>query len=234
MSEPLVTVSGLSKHFCRSGQPVYALKDVSFSLDRGEFVAVMGASGSGKTTLLQLLAGLDTATAGFIRVGGMFLHAYSEERLARYRQTQVGYAFQFFNLMPSLNVLENVALPLIIANEPRRTALARAKETLELLQMETQTRASIDTLSGGEMQRLTLARALVHRPSLLLADEPTASLDGLEAERLLELLDKLKKQWDLSILMVTHNARVAAHAERMLTLKEGILKDVREGIGVFA
>ena len=234
MPEPLVSVSGLSKQFYRLGQPVYALRDVNFSLKRGEFVAVMGASGSGKSTLLQLIAGLDKATEGAIRVGGTFLHAYSEEQLAHYRQTRVGYAFQFFNLMPSLSVLENVALPLIIGNTPRRQALARAQETLNLLQMDEQAGATIETLSGGEMQRLTLARALVHRPSLLLADEPTASLDTLEAERLLELLQSLKAAWGLSILMVTHNVRVAAHAERMLTLKEGVLKDVSEGIRVFA
>ena len=234
MSEPLLSVSGLTKQFYRAGRSVDALRDVSFSLKRGEFIAVMGSSGSGKTTLLQLIAGLDRATEGFIRVGGAFLHAYSEEQLAHYRQTRVGYAFQFFNLMPSLSVLENVALPLIIANTARQQALARARETLALLQMAEQADATIETLSGGELQRLALARALVHRPSLLLADEPTASLDTLEAERLLELLQSLKKTWGLSILMVTHNVRVAAHAERMLMLKEGVLKDVHEGVRVFA
>lgn len=234
MSEPFLSVSGLTKQYERAGKPVYALRNASFKLAQGEFVAVMGSSGSGKTTLLQLLAGLETPTDGTVRIGGAFLHAYSEARLAHYRQSVIGYAFQFFNLMPSLSVLENVALPLIIARKPRRRALERARETLQLLNMDEQASAHLETLSGGETQRLALARALVHRPRLLLADEPTASLDSLEAERLLTLLHTLKEAWGLSILMATHSVRAAAHAERMLTLKGGTLKDVREGIKVFA
>lgn len=230
MPPQLLAVAGLAKQYERSARPVHALRAVTFDVKRGEFVAVMGASGSGKTTLLQLLAGLEKPTAGSICVGGAFLHAYSEEALARYRQSVVGYAFQFFNLMPGLSVLENVALPLIIARTPRLQALERAREMLELVHMQKFQDADLGSLSGGELQRLALARALVHRPALLLADEPTASLDTLEAERLLALLIRLKKVQGLSILMATHNARVAAHAERILTLKAGRLKAPQEGL----
>ena len=217
---PFLTLDSVSKTYSQASGVRTALADVSLTVEQGEFVSVMGRSGSGKTTLLQLLAGLEAPTEGRVNVAGLSLKDLSEPDLARYRRERVGYAFQFFNLMPGLSALENVALPLIIADLPRVAALRRAGETLRLLDMA-YPEAELGRLSGGELQRVALARAVVHRPELLLADEPTASLDSLEGEKMLELLQHLRAERALTVVLVTHDARVAAHADRIVTLKAG-------------
>ncbi len=205
------------------------LRNASLSVARGEFVSLIGPSGSGKTTLLNLVAGLEKPEAGAVRVAGHDLGGYDDERLAHYRQRVIGYAPQFFELLPSLTALENTALPLIIARQPRGEALRRAREMLALFQLASQAEATLERLSGGERQRLSLARALVHRPRLLLADEPTASLDSVETDLTLELLKRLQRQDGLSILMTTHNPRVAVYAGRIVKLRDGRISEGREG-----
>ena len=195
----------------------------------GEFVAIMGANGSGKTTLLNLIGGLERPSGGRLEVAGLPLHSLSEAELAKYRLERVGFAYQLFNLMPSLRVVENVALPLIIANKGRSLALAQARDTLALLDIGQLANEYPSALSGGELQRVAIARALVHQPELLLADEPTGSLGSLEAETLLEMFMRLRRERKLTLLMVTHHARIAAYADRVLTLKHGHLSGKARG-----
>lgn len=235
ITEPLpVCLRGVSKCFRPGGRELWVVQDVDLSVQAGEFVSVMGPSGSGKTTLLQLIAGLEPPTAGSIHLLGHDLLRLDDAGLARLRREALGYAFQFFNLLPTLSVGENVALPLVLAKVPRPVALERAHELLTRLRLSARSEDDLAHLSGGELRRVSLARALVHRPQVLLADEPTGNLDSAEAEDLLELLQSLRRQEGFAILMTSHNARVAAYAERTFKLRSGRLSELRREAGFLA
>lgn len=217
----------VSKRFQRGRREVAVLRDVTLEVAAGEFVALVGASGAGKSTLLQLIGGLDAPTGGEIRVGGRPLHALDEAALARYRLATVGFVFQFFHLIPTLTVLENAALPLLLAGVPKRRALAEATPLLGELDLAERLEHAPETLSGGELKRVSLARAMIARPPLLLVDEPTGGLDSVAGEEVMRLLRRLARARSQTMVMVTHDARAAAWADRILLLRDGAVRDAR-------
>jgi putative ABC transport system ATP-binding protein len=217
----VVEVTALTKVFGSGPAKVEALRGVDLRLGRGEFVAVMGPSGSGKSTLLHLIGGLDVPTSGRVRIGGDDLGSLDDDRLALLRRRRVGFIFQAFNLLDVLSALENVALPLVIDGVAEGMANRRARAALELVGLEHRADGSLGQLSGGERQRVAVARALVSEPLLLLADEPTGNLDSGAGHQVIALLRNLADQRGQTILMVTHDARHAALADRLIRLRDG-------------
>ena len=211
---------GLRKNFESEGAPVRALRGVDFAMKPGEFVAVMGPSGCGKSTLLNLVAGLDTPTDGEITLAGESLVGKSEDELAIMRRKHIGIVFQFFNLLESMSVLENVTLPAVIAGAPRKRAESRARDLLDLLGLADKTKEAPGVLSGGQRQRLAIARALANEPTLLLADEPTGALDSEGGHEVLELFRRLHAGGQ-TILLVTHDDEVAEAGDRIVRMRDG-------------
>jgi putative ABC transport system ATP-binding protein len=217
----VVEVDGLHKVFVSGDNRVEALRGVSLRVRRGEFVAVMGPSGSGKSTLLHLVGGLDAPSAGRIRINGEDLSRLDDDRLTLLRRRHIGFVFQAFNLLDVLTAQENAALPLLLEGVGETEAGRRAVEALELVNLAPRKDHLPRQLSGGEQQRVAIARALVARPLLLLADEPTGNLDSSSSDQVLAVLRNLVDQEQQTILMVTHDARQAAMANRLLRLRDG-------------
>jgi putative ABC transport system ATP-binding protein len=215
---------GVRKTYESEGVPVRALRGVDLSVSDDEYVAIMGPSGCGKSTLLNLIAGLDTPTEGEISVGGESLTDKDENALARMRRVHIGIVFQFFNLLEGMSVLENVALPAVIAGTKRRQAESRARDLLDMLGLADKHQAAPSVLSGGQRQRLAIARALANQPTLLLADEPTGALDSEGGLEVLELFRRLHSGGQ-AILMVTHDQMVADSASRIVTMRDGRVED---------
>src|SRR5215467_7320377 len=211
---------GVRKTFEAENAPVRALRGVDLSVQRGEFVALMGPSGCGKSTLLNLVAGLDIPDEGEISVAGEAVTGCSEDELARMRRRHIGLVFQFFNLLESMTVLENVALPAVLAGRRRKMAETRAADLLDRLGIGDKAGAVPGVLSGGQRQRLAIARALANEPTLLLADEPTGALDSEGGHEVLELFKRLHADGQ-TIIMVTHNEEVAAAADRIVRMRDG-------------
>lgn len=200
---------------------MHALDGVSLEIARGEFVAVTGPSGCGKSTLMHLLAGLDTPTSGEIEVDGLALHTADDAALTDYRRHRLGLVFQFFNLLPTMNVLENVSFPLLLQGVGHSDSEARARELLELVGLSERATHFVHQLSGGEQQRTAIARALIHRPSLLIADEPTGNLDSASAETVMRVLREIGAQQLATLIVVTHSNDVAAAASRRVEMRDG-------------
>jgi putative ABC transport system ATP-binding protein len=215
---------GLAKTYDTGGTEVLALRGVDLSIERGEFVAIMGPSGCGKSTLLNLLAGLDRPTAGEVWLDGERIDGLTETELARLRRRKIGFVFQFFNLVPTLSVIENVELPLLLVGRHRRDARRSAVELLSGLGIGNKRNAAPALLSGGQQQRVALARALANMPDIVLADEPTGNLDSAAAREVLELLRAARDRGQ-TLLLVTHDARVAASADRVVALRDGLVSD---------
>lgn len=216
-------VRGLYKFQRERTREVAILKDVSFDLAAGRFLSIMGPSGSGKTTLLHLLGGLDSPSAGSIEIAGADLAGMNESQRALLRRDEVGFVFQFFHLVPNLNVRENVALPLRIRGRSKDEVKARVDELLASFGLSAQAELFPAQLSGGEMQRVGVARAVIGEPRLLLADEPTGNLATGQGEEVLRWLKKLHEERGQSIVLVTHNPRDAAYAEEVRFLVDGVL-----------
>jgi len=208
------------KTFEAEQAPIRALRGADLVVRDGEFVAIMGPSGCGKSTLLNLVAGLDVPDDGTISVAGQPLAGMAEDDLARMRRRHIGIVFQFFNLLEGMTVLENVALPAVIAGRSRRGAESRGRDLLDLLVVADKAASMPPSLSGGQRQRLAIARALANDPTLLLADEPTGSLDSEGGQEIMELLRRLHAGGQ-TILMVTHNPQVAAVASRLVSMRDG-------------
>ena len=222
----MVSIAGLGMRFASGGRAVSVLSDVSLEVPARQFLAVAGPSGSGKSTLLGLIAGLDRPTAGTITVGGVNLTRLDEDALARFRLDTIGYIFQSFHLVPTLTAEENVAVPLELAGEP--DALPRARALLGDLGLGERADHYPVQLSGGEQQRVAVARAVARRPALLLADEPTGNLDSATGERIIELIVGLNRALGSTLVLVTHDAALAGHADRLVTLRDGrIVSDER-------
>jgi putative ABC transport system ATP-binding protein len=219
-NDPALVMRGVRKTFEAENAPVRALRGVNLTLSPGEFVALMGPSGCGKSTLLNLVAGLETPDEGEIAVGGEPVTGRTEDELARMRRHHIGLVFQFFNLLEGMTVLENVALPAIIAGRKRKMAETRARDLLDLLGIGDKALAVPGVLSGGQRQRLAIARALANDPTLLLADEPTGALDSAGGAEVIELMRRLHRGGQTSVL-VTHAAEVAAAAERVIRMHDG-------------
>ena len=203
------------------GKVVHALRNVDLEIGRGERVAVMGPSGSGKSTLLNLICGLDEPSGGRVLFEGVELPALTDDARTRLRREKIGMIFQTFNLLPTLTALENVSLPLRLQGIARRESERRAQAMLDRVGLAGRAEHRPDALSGGERQRSAIARALIFEPPLLLADEPTGNLDSATGEEILGLLDDLHREFNTTILLVTHNELAAAHCDRILTLRDG-------------
>ncbi|GAB4297233.1 MAG: ABC transporter ATP-binding protein [Desulfuromonadia bacterium] len=222
---PLVVVSHLSKSYRRGGEIIPVLRDLSLTIDGGEFLSLMGPSGSGKSTLLNLIAGLDTVDEGSIRVGGVEITGLSERELALWRGGNVGFIFQFYNLIPVLTAFENVELPLLLTPLTRRQRREHVETVLSLVGLSDRMNHYPSQLSGGQQQRVAIARAMVTDPAILVADEPTGDLDRASAEEILSLMERLVAGFGKTVIMVTHDPRAAGHAGRLLHLEKGELTD---------
>ncbi len=222
-----VEARSLTKTFRDDEVDVHALRGVDLEVERGEFVAVMGPSGSGKSTLLHLLGGLDSPTSGEVVVGGRPLAALSRTQLAAVRRNEIGFVFQLYNLIPSLTVGENVSLPAIAAGQPTRSYSERLDEVLGLVGLSDKHDRFPSQLSGGEQQRVAVARALIREPAVVLADEPTGNLDSRTGEELLDLFTRCNANGQ-TIVLVTHDPKVASAAQRVLFMRDGMFVEEAE------
>ena len=220
IQQPLISLRGVSKSYRRGGQIVPVLNDITFDVQRGDFLGLMGPSGSGKSTLLNLIAGIDKPDAGEILIDGVDITRLAESELADWRAGSVGFVFQFYNLMPVLTAFENVELPLILTSLSRREHVEMA---LAMVGLADRMDHSPNELSGGQQQRVAIARAVVTDPKLIVADEPTGDLDRHSAEEVLTLLDRLNVELGKTILMVTHDRRAADRAHAIMYLDKGEL-----------
>jgi putative ABC transport system ATP-binding protein len=227
----MIKLVNVSKTYKQGTREVEALRNISFSIRKGEFLSIMGPSGSGKSTLLNLIGGLDQPTAGEIFIDGNPLHGISDDELTLIRRKKVGFIFQFFNLLPILTALENVGLPLLIDGVSFSRIKEKAVHLLEEVGMGERIEHRPEQLSGGEMQRVAISRALITDPAVLLADEPTGNLDSHTSEEIFMLLKRLNDNGQ-TIVMVTHNPRAAEYGSRLITLKDGALaEDISIGGG---
>jgi putative ABC transport system ATP-binding protein len=221
--EPLVAIRNLSKYYVRGDQVIPVLVDIDLDVAEGDFVALMGPSGSGKTTLLNLIAGIDKPSAGEIRIAGIDITQLSDADLAVWRSANVGFIFQFYNLMPVLSAFGNVELPLQLTSLSRRERRDRVEMALALVGLSDRATHLPNELSGGQQQRVAIARALITDPAIIVADEPTGDLDRTTAEEILGLLERLNRELEKTIIMVTHDPKAAEKAHRLVHLEKGVL-----------
>src|SRR5256886_10412620 len=217
---PLVELRNVSKIYLLGGEEIRALDDVSLDIDEGEFISIIGPSGSGKSTLMHILGCLDTPTHGTIKLDGTMIHDASARQLAAFRNRKIGFVFQFFNLLPRLNVVQNVELPMIYSGVSARERLDRSIAALKLVGLENRSRHRPMQLSGGQQQRVAIARALVNDPRIVFADEPTGNLDSHTGEVILELFRKLSQE-GRTIALVTHDPEIAAVTPRRIEIRDG-------------
>ena len=220
---PLIQAENLTKVYGKGEAAVVALDHVSMSVNQGEVVAVMGPSGCGKSTLLHLLGGLDRPTEGRVMIDGSDLSKLSDDKLTEIRRRKIGFVFQFFNLIPILTGVENASLPLLLDGKNTAESAAKAKELLIKVGLGARLANRPDQLSAGQQQRVAIARALITDPVLVLADEPTGNLDSRASDEIAALLQQVGKEWGRAVLMVTHDPRIAAYADRIIFLKDGKL-----------
>jgi ABC-type lipoprotein export system ATPase subunit len=217
----MISLIDVHRHYSGNGREVRAVDGVSLEIARHEFVALSGPSGCGKSTLTHLLAGIDRPTSGEIHVNGLALHRADENTLTQYRRDQLGIVFQFFNLLPTMTALENVMFPLLLQQTPRDQARDRAREILALVNLTERTDHFSHQLSGGEQQRTAIARAIVHRPQLLVADEPTGNLDSASTESVMNALQTVADQKLATLIIVTHSEEIARAASRRIAMRDG-------------
>ena len=219
----ILKVENLNKVYGTGASKVVALDNVSFTVEKGEFVSIVGASGSGKSTLLHLIGGVDRPTSGKVFINDEDIYKLNNDDLAIFRRRQIGLIYQFYNLIPILNVIENISLPLEL--DGRKSDKNDLNEMLELLGLENRKSHLPSQLSGGEQQRVSIGRALITRPSLILADEPTGNLDSKASEDIVSLLKKTNKKYNQTIIMITHNLEIAKMADRIITIEDGRIVD---------
>jgi ABC-type lipoprotein export system ATPase subunit len=217
----MISLIDVHRHYSGDGREVRAVDGVSLDIARHEFVALSGPSGCGKSTLMHLLAGIDRPTSGEILVNGLALHQADEKVLTRYRRDQLGIVFQFFNLLPTMTALENVMFPLLLQQTPRDKARDRAREVLALIGIAERADHFAHQLSGGEQQRTAIARAIVHRPQLLIADEPTGNLDSASTDSVMAALKTVADQKLATLIIVTHSEEIARSASRRISMRDG-------------
>lgn len=215
----ILKVENLNKTYGKGENIVEALKDINFSVNKGEFVAIVGASGSGKSTLLHLLGGLDRPTGGKVIIDGESIYDYKEEKLAIFRRRKIGFIFQFFNLIPVLDVEENVALPALLDND--KVDKKYLDEIIEILGLTERKSHLPSELSGGQQQRVSIGRALLNKPSIILADEPTGNLDSKNSKEVIELLKFTARKYNQTLILITHDINIASMADRIVTIEDG-------------
>ena len=218
---PIIVASGVEKTYDTGRIKVNALQGIDLTVARGEMVAIMGPSGCGKTTLLNCLSGLDGIDAGIIKIAGIDLSQMSDNEKTRYRATNMGYVFQFYNLLPVLTAQENAELPLLVSGTRPREARSRAREVLEMVGLDDWRNQYPTELSGGQQQRVTIARALVNEPEIVWGDEPTGNLDSENSEEIMELLTDMNRKNNQTFVLVTHSEAVAERAHRIIRMRDG-------------
>lgn len=224
-SEPVIQVKDLYKFYSIGNNKVKALNGVDFTINKGEFCSIVGTSGSGKSTLLNMLAGLEKPSKGQIIIGGEHIEKMNENQLVKFRREHVGFIFQSFNLLPTMNAVENVALPLTFRGIPKKIRLAKAAKMLNLVGLSKQKLHKPTQMSGGQQQRVGVARALVVQPEIIFADEPTGNLDSNTSAEVMELMKKIVRDQNLTLIMVTHDNHLASFADRIFHIRDGqILK----------
>ena len=220
----ILRAENLCKIYGSGENEVRALDNVSFSVEKGSFVSIIGASGSGKSTLLHILGGVDRPTSGRVYMNGQDVYAQSDERLAIFRRRQVGLIYQFYNLIPVLNVVETITLPVLLDGRPVNQA--RLEELIGILGLRGREKHLMNQLSGGQQQRVSIGRALINSPAVLLADEPTGNLDSRNSQEIIELLKLSNRTFNQTVLLITHDESIALQADRLLTIDDGrIVRD---------
>jgi putative ABC transport system ATP-binding protein len=225
--QTIVEINNLIKTYRRGTQTVPVLQDITFDICEGEFLALMGPSGSGKSTLLNIIAGIDKADSGTVTVGGVDISSLSESDLAQWRAVNVGFIFQFYNLIPVLTAYENVEMPLLLTGLSRKERNVHVETALGVVNLTDRLDHYPSQLSGGQQQRVAIARAIVTDPTILVADEPTGDLDRVSAQDVLGLMARLNQEFGKTIIMVTHDPRAAEHAHLVRHLEKGVMNDVR-------
>lgn len=215
----ILKVEGLSKIYGKGENKVEALKNVNLSINKGEFVAIVGASGSGKSTLLHLLGGLDRPSSGKVIIDGESIYDYKEEKLAIFRRRKIGFVFQFFNLIPVLDVEENISLPALLDND--KVDEKYLEEIIAILGLTDRKSHLPSELSGGQQQRVSIGRALLNKPSIILADEPTGNLDSKNSKEVIELLKYTSRKYSQTLMLITHDVNIASMADRIITIEDG-------------
>lgn len=215
----ILRVENLTKVYGQGENEVRALDGISFSVEKGEFIAIVGPSGSGKSTLLHILGGVDTPTSGKVYMEGQDVFAQNEEQLAIFRRRQVGLIYQFYNLLPVLNVKENLTLPILM--DGRKVNQAKLEEMLHILRLEGREKHLPNQLSGGQQQRVSIGRALMNTPAVVLADEPTGNLDSQNSQEVIELLKKSNQKFEQTLIMITHDENIALQAKRVIAIEDG-------------
>ena len=218
----ILEVNNLTKVYGKGDNQVIALDDVSFEVEQGEFIAIIGPSGSGKSTLLHLIGGVDKPTHGEVYVNGINVYKQSEENLAIFRRREVGLIYQFYNLIPMLTVEENMTLPVLLDN--RKVDYERYHEILNLLMLHGRSQHLPKELSGGQQQRVSIGRALMNNPSVILADEPTGNLDSQNSKEVIDLLKITQKKYNQTLIIITHDERIAMQADRIIVIEDGKIK----------
>ncbi|MCO5388788.1 MAG: ABC transporter ATP-binding protein [Desulfitobacterium hafniense] len=220
-----VKLDQVSKQYTQGKEQVVALDNVSIEVKAGEFLAIMGASGSGKSTLLNLVAGLDKPSQGDIYLNKRRISDWKDNQLTLFRRQEIGFIFQLFNLIPTLSAEENAALPLLMAGQPRSVWQPKVSDWLKRVELESRRKHYPAELSGGQMQRIAIIRALIHQPSLILADEPTGNLDSKTGDQMLFILKEITEDLGVTVIMVTHDPMVAAYGHSLISLKDGRILD---------
>ena len=223
MNDNVIEIRGIIRDFRLGQEIVHVLKGIDLDIKRGEYVAIMGPSGSGKSTLMNLLGCLDTPTAGIYRLNGKDVSQMTDDELADIRNTEIGFVFQTFNLLPRTTALDNVALPMVYAGSSKKQRMQRASEVLVDVGLEDRMDHKPNQLSGGQRQRVAVGRALVNKPSIILADEPTGNLDSKTSLEIMQLFDEIHAKGN-TVIMVTHEEDIAAHARRVIRLRDGIIE----------
>ena len=226
----MISLKNVTRYYRSGERSVHALDGISLEIARHEFVSIAGPSGCGKSTLIHLLAGLDTPTSGEICVDGISLHEANDEKITAYRRHRLGLVFQFFHLLPTMNVLENVSMPLLLQGVPFLQCRARAEEVLDLVGLTPRADHFIHQLSGGEQQRTAIARALVHHQSLLIADEPTGNLDTFSASHIMNVFKRIADDKLTTLIVVTHSVEIAQAALRRIEMRDGKIVEDRARI----